>query len=72
MLGHCSVINSEENLKRATYDMQIAETYEHITEIQKQFKNLKHDRLRYAMMDDLTSAITKLKKITATLEKPPR
>ena len=42
--------------------MQHAATYEDTTEIQKQFKYLKHDRLRYAMMDDLPSAITKLKK----------
>ena len=32
MLGHCSVRTSEENLKRATEDMQLAETYEYIIE----------------------------------------
>ena len=32
MVGHCSVLTSEENLKRATEGMHIAATYEDITE----------------------------------------
>ena len=59
MVGHCSVLTSEENIKRATEDMQLAETYEDITEIQEQSTSLKHEKLKYAMMDDLSSAITK-------------
>ena len=35
MIGHFSVLTSEENLKRATEDMQLAATYEDITERQK-------------------------------------
>ena len=42
--------------------MQLAATYEDTTEIQKQFKYLKHDKLKYSMMDALPSEITKLKK----------
>ena len=31
MVGQCSVLTSEENLKRATEDIQLVATYEDIT-----------------------------------------
>ena len=58
MVGHCSVITREGNIKIATKEMQLAATYEDITEGQKTFKSLKHDRLKYTMMDSLPSEIT--------------
>ena len=53
MVVHCSFLTSEENLKIPTEDMQLTATYKVITEIQKQFKPLKYDRLKYAMMNNL-------------------
>ena len=44
MVVHCSVLTSEENIKRDTEDMQLAETYEDIKESHKQSKSLKRDR----------------------------
>ena len=32
MVGHCSVLTSEENIKRSTYDMQLTATYKDIRE----------------------------------------
>ena len=50
-----------KNIKKDTEDMQLAATYEYITERQKEFKSLKYYRLKYPIMDYLTSEITKLK-----------
>ena len=61
MVGHCSALTSEDNLKRDTKYMQLAENYEYIIERQKQFKSLKQNKLKYAIMDALPSEITKLK-----------
>ena len=61
MLGHRSVLTSEENLKRFTEDIHIAGTYEDITERQKQFNYLKHEKLKNAMMNAILSETTKLK-----------
>ena len=59
MLVHWSVVTSGKDTKIATVYMQLAENYEDITEIQEQSTSLKHEKLKYAMMDDLSSAITK-------------
>ena len=55
MVGHCSVLTSEDNLKRDTKYMQLAENYEYIIERQKQLKSLKHDKLKDSMMGALPS-----------------
>ena len=61
MVEHCSVLTSEENLKRDTEDVQLASIYENITEGHKYFKSLKYDKLKYSVNNALPSAITKLK-----------
>ena len=52
--------------------MQLAATYEDITERQKQLKYLKHYKLKYSFMDALPSEVTKLKTSNCDFEKPPR
>ena len=61
MVGNCSVLTNEKNLKRSAEDMQTAASYVYMTERHKLFKSLKHYRLKNVMMDALPSAITKLK-----------
>ena len=71
MLLHCIFITSEEDIKRATEDMQLAATYKDITEKQKQLNSLKHDKLKDDTMDAILSEITKLKTNNCYFEKSP-
>ena len=62
MVGHCSVLTSDENLRRAREDCRLAACYEEISERQKLLKSLKDDKKKFNIIGEIPGAISKLKK----------
>ena len=66
MVGHCSVLTSDENLRRAREDCRLAACYEEISERQKLLKSLKDDKKKCSIIGEIPGAISKLKKVIVT------
>ena len=61
MVFHCSVITSNETLRRAKEDCSLAASYEKIIERQKKFKSLKDGKKKEEIMVHVSNTISKLR-----------
>ena len=63
MAGHCSVLTSNENIKRAREDCRLASTYEEINERQRKEKNSKKKQKRDDLIQHYTTGLERLVKM---------